>query len=138
MNENEKYSAEEIWDMDAGTWTLGNDDLRGLIAVALSQIPSDVVDDVYKQCIFHSLSEEAKGEILSPKIIYNSYFINIHSKVLYGNQEKAIEVLLHEVAHYHLGHRHFLEEFSSNPEEYDIQEKEADELVKRWLSQRSD
>ena len=138
MNENEKYSAEEIWDMDAGTWTLGNDDLRSLIAVALSQIPSDIVDDVYKNCKFHSLSEDAKGEILSPKIISNYYFINIHSKVLYGNQEEAVEVLLHEVAHYHLGHRHFLEEFSLNPEEYDIQEKEADELVKRWLSQRSD
>ena len=138
MTENEKYSAEEIWDMDAGTWTIGNDDLRSLVAVALSKVPSEIVDDVYEKCIFHSLSEEAKGEILSPKIISNSYFINIHSKVLYGNQKEAVEVLLHEVAHYHLGHRHFLEEFSSNPEEYDIQEKEADELVKRWLSQRSD
>ena len=137
MKENSRYSAEEIWEMDTGPWTLGNDDLMRLVAVALSQIPSDIVDNVYENCKFHSLSEDAKGEILSPKIISNSYFINIHSKVLYGNQEEAVEVLLHEVAHYHLGgHRHFLEEF--NPEEYEIQEKEADELVKRWLSQRSD
>ena len=138
MKEISRYSAEEILDMDAGTWTLGNDDLMRLVAVALSQIPSDIVDNVYENCKFHSLSEDAKGEILSPKIISNSYFINIHSKVLYGNQEEAVEVLLHEVAHYHLGHRHFPEEVSLNPEEYDIQEKEADELVKRWLSKRSD
>ena len=47
MVEDEKYSPEEIWQMDAETWTMGNDELRRLIAMALSKVPSSIVDKVY-------------------------------------------------------------------------------------------
>lgn len=129
----DKYSPEEIWEMDADTWTIGNDELRHLVSISLSKIPAAVVDKVRKGCLFNSLSEEAGGEILSPDIIKNHYLINIHSIILNGEREKAIRVILHEVAHYYLKQQHLLADLKLTSEQYEMQEKEADKLVEFWL-----
>ena len=47
-----KYKFEEISEEDGGMLTLGNDELRLLIAKSLSTVPKKVADSVLTSCVF--------------------------------------------------------------------------------------
>jgi hypothetical protein len=134
--ENKKYyTYKEIQTMDATTWTLGNDDLRKEISHALSKIPMGIVDDLNENCYFLVESEVGKASCFPVGFFDNKAIIVISDVYFCSADDKALEyTILHEVAHHALKHKNPWQHGLST-EEYDKQEKEADEQVEKWLNE---
>jgi hypothetical protein len=134
--ENKKYyTPDEVHYMDAGIWTLGNDDLRNKISVALSKIPTDIVDDLCDNCYFLIESEVGKASYFPVGFFDNKAVIIISDIYFKSADDNALEhTIMHEVAHHALKHKNPWQHGLSK-EEYDKQEKEANEQVEKWLNE---
>ena len=129
----ERYTVEEIWDMDGGMSTAGNDRLRHSVACALSKVPKTIVDYVFERCIFLMPIYEERGCFVPKKVIRDKSIIMLSERL----DEKEMErTILHEVAHSYLGHRSVLLCDLSEREGRE-QEKEADGKVDEWLRSRT-
>ncbi len=54
----DRYTFDDIWYMDGGVLTCGNNELRALVSRALSRVPKDVVDRVMEDVIIASGNEK--------------------------------------------------------------------------------
>jgi len=136
----DRYTFDEIWYMDGGVLTCGDDDLRVLVAKALSRIPRDVVDRVIDDVLFipgHK-SFIINKEFLRRQLMKDDGDVRAII-VISGDaiRKRDIRDVLHEVAHYWLGHAddsRIFDAFSViSVEEVIRQEEEADELVEKWM-----
>ena len=98
----ENYTIEEIWDMDAGRVTCGDDDLRRLVSMALAKVPMTVADRIMEECIFIMPITAEKAAYLPEDQIRGKCLIACPESML-EEHEEAIKTLLHEVAHHYLG-----------------------------------
>jgi hypothetical protein len=134
MGNKKYYTPEEVHYLDAGIWTLGNDNLLNRICVALSKIPIDIVNDLYDHCYFLMSSEAAKALYFPPGFFDNKAIISFSDAYFKSADKKDFEhTIIHEVAHHALKHKNPWEHDSSE-EEFNKQEKEANEQVEKWLN----
>lgn len=131
MNAKRTHSIEEIWEMDGGITTLNNDHLRLLLSEALSKTSMAVAEKAMEECIFLMVTATERGSYFpqnSP--IKGKTLIAFPESILEEEREEAIRTVLHEVAHHYHSHQWGL---NLSVEEYDRQEKEANDTVKEWL-----
>jgi len=125
----------EIFDADTGMATLGHEELRDLLAKLLTKVPAAVVHDAYKNCIYLMPAPERKGVFIPNRVIEGKHIIMFPHALLSWPEEEQINVVLHETAHYVLGHKSPLED----PDlDYERQEEEAWAVVNRWLKDWSE
>lgn len=130
----QRYSPEEVWEADGGILTLGEDELRALVSVALSKIPKRVADKVFKGCIFVMAKYEwGPGTYIPRQLLEGKCVIALSEKLMDEDRTSAIRTVLHEVAHFYLQHMPpGLMTESGNGCDCQ-QEREAETQVDEWL-----
>ena len=117
--------------------TCDDEGLRALVAKALSRVPKDVADHVIGDVLFipGNKSFIISKEFLKRVLIKDDGDVRAII-VIGGNaiERGDIREVLHEVAHYWLGHADYGSLFIE-PKEDKRQEEEADELVEKWMKE---
>ncbi len=132
------YTPEQVWEADGGILTLGENELRELVSVALSKVPRRVADRVFTGCIFVMAKFEwGAGTYIPRELLEGKCVIALSEKLMDEDRESAIRTILHEVAHFYL--RHVPPGLAAGPgEACDCrQEREAEAQVDRWLKKPS-
>ena len=124
-----KYSPEEVHYLDGGLFTLGTDELRVMVSWAFSRIPTEVVDRVMDECLMAMTLAKEQGAYIPKELFKGKPLILFSEVLLEKDQEEAQRIILHETAHFVLGHRSPV----SGDVDYDAQEREAWALVDQWL-----
>lgn len=102
---NTRYTPEEIWEADGGMMTLGEDELRALVSVALSKVPKKVADKVFKGCVFVMAKYEwGRGTYIPKVLLKNKCVIALSERLMDEDRASAERTVLHEVAHFYLDH----------------------------------
>lgn len=99
---------------------------------ALAHCPKEVVNYVAKKCEFISCNRTGTPFAAFLKDFIElgvDYFIFLPCNMLQINENKRKEFILHEVAHTYLRH---------NGRNIKQEDNEADELVKKWLSENAE
>lgn len=128
------YTPEEVWEADGGILTLGENELRELVSVALSKVPKSVTDKVLKGCIFVMAKFEwGAGTYIPRELLEGKCVIALSERLMDEDRRSAIRTILHEVAHFHL--HHMPPGLVAGPGEgCDCrQEQEAEAKVEQWL-----
>ncbi len=100
-----RYTPDEVWEADGGILTLGEDELRGLVSVALSRVPKRVADKVFKGCIFVMAKYEwGPGTYIPKELLKGKCVIALSEKLMDEDRRSATRTVLHEVAHFYLQH----------------------------------
>ena len=128
------YTPEEVWEADAGILTLGEDELRALVSVALSKVPKRAADKVFKNCIFVMAKFEwGAGTYIPKELLEGKCVIALSERLMDEDRKSAIRTVLHEVAHFYLQHMP-PGLLSESGEGCDCrQEQEAEAQVEEWL-----
>jgi hypothetical protein len=128
------YTPEEVWEADGGILTLGEDELRGLVSVALSKVPKRVANKVFKGCIFVMAKFEwGAGTYIPKELLEGKCVIALSERLMDEDRKSAVRTVLHEVAHFYLGHMP-PGLMAGSGEGCDCrQEKEAEAKVDEWL-----
>lgn len=128
------YTPEEVWEADGGILTLGEAELRGLVALALSRVPRRVADRVFEGCIFVMAKFEwGAGTYVPEQLLRGKCVIALSEKLMDEDQKSAVRTILHEVAHFYLRHvpPGLME---GTGEGCDCrQEQEAEAQIEEWL-----
>jgi hypothetical protein len=129
-----RYTAEEVWQADGGIMTLGEDELRALVSVALSKVPRRVADKVFKGCIFVMAKYEwGRGTYIPKELLRNKCVIALSERLMDEERPHAERTILHEVAHFYLSHMPpGLVPACSEDHESRLEE-EADRKAEEWL-----
>ena len=127
-----KYTFEEIWYNDCGCYTMSNEQLRDLVALALSKVPKEIADRVFEECLFLMLTPGEMGLFLSKKLRQGCDVIVLSEKLLEKDEKDKALIILHEVGHFYLNHNRQL--FDGLSEEEDRkQEEAADRWARQWI-----
>jgi hypothetical protein len=135
---NKYYDAETIYDMQGAFFTMSDDRLRHVIAEVFTRIPADVVDQVIDDCLY-LIQDPEEGGTYFPNTILKNKHICMFAYPLFDEPKKGkVFTILHETAHYYLKHKSPFEfdnptDPNSCGKQYNKQEKEADDLVDKWL-----
>ena len=126
---------EELWILDGG-WVTNDDEwLRGRIAQALSKIPAEDAKLTYDKCLFLMPRERERGSYIPNKFVRDKNLVLFPEALTGEPKARAERTILHEVAHFLLGHKMPLLEGLSLDEGMK-QEREAEMLVKRWTKRK--
>lgn len=129
-----RYTPEEVWQADGGILTLGEDELRELVSIALSRVPKAVADRVFKGCIFVMAKFEwGAGTYIPKQLLRGKCVIALSEKLMDEDRESAVRTILHEVAHFYLKHMPSGLVPGSSEDCECRQEEEADLAVDEWL-----
>lgn len=129
-----RYTLEEMWYDDAGILTLDNEELRGLVALALTRVPKRVADRIHEKCLFLMVEDDCY--YLPAKQIRGKSLICVSKSYIDKlDPEGVLRTILHEVAHFHYKHDYFDPEMTL--EKSDQCEAAADRLVEIWLADSS-
>ena len=100
-----RYTPEEVWQADCGIMTLGEDELRDLVSIALSKVPRRVADRVFEGCLFVMAKYEwGRGTFIPKMLLKNKCVIALSERLMDEDRSSAERTILHEVAHFYLGH----------------------------------
>jgi hypothetical protein len=109
---------------------LGDQGMWEKLTDILYAVPRNILDDVLRNCVFLMLNEkEFPGAFIHKKLIEGKSgiaFCNLDSQ----DRDKQGRIILHEIAHYVLGH---INERLSDEEYHKINE-EAESLRVKWES----
>lgn len=124
------YSPFQI-DYDADVYvTQGDDRLTGLLAEALSRVPGHIVDRALEGCRYLMVTPENGGVYLPANTLGGRSLVLLPHTMFDDEVENQIKTVLHETAHFICGHKSPLYDLDLD---YDAQEREANELVEKWL-----
>jgi len=130
------YTPEEIDYENAGKFTPNADEgfFRENVAFALSKIPIKTVNKIMKKSIILSGKSKGSGEYFPAKLVRKLFK---RKDLIILNQESINfeYAILHECAHCYLNHTHGYIAENWTEEIRLRQEKEADDLVKKWLQE---
>lgn len=128
-----RYTPEEVDYMFAGFNSV-SEEFRVILAKAISKLPRNIVEWATEKLLFVSSSQEYWAFSLSKKEWkHKRGFIFLSTYLKNESEEKQTFSVAHEIAHQKLRHKSPI--FSNlTHEETQRQEKEADELAKKWLS----
>jgi hypothetical protein len=111
------------------------------ICYVLSKVPMEIVEKIIdKKCLILVPTMAEGGFFISKKRLKGKDLILLPEK-LFGKSDKIIEdVILHEIAHYKLGHQGIPEDFEFSLGDIekirDNEEKEAKALVEEWIGSK--
>jgi len=129
----QRYTVDENIYASNDIATFDNERLQALVARALTGVPAAIVDKVYARCRFlvvdHSQSVCIPANYLKGK----SLIALSDSHFKRGKRERILFTILHEVAHFHLGHDYGKP--GTTLESVDRNEREASKLARVWLRQ---
>lgn len=129
------YTPREVWEADGGILTLGEHELRGLVSLALSQVPKEVADRVFGGCIFIMAKFEwGAGTYVPKELLQGKCVIALSEKLMDEKRRIAIRTILHEVAHFYLQHVPSGLAADSHPGSDCALEEEAEAQVDEWLA----
>lgn len=141
---NRKYTKEEVKEIFQSYIEQGDmyitEHEYDILCEAISSIPKEIVDKIKKEVYFVVLSREKDNKewpacytnLESKSLKYKKGIIFYSPLIFFPKDEEIlypIYPILHEIAHHELNHRD-----TENLEERIKQEKEAKELVLKWLS----
>lgn len=124
------FTFEDVYHIDRGSASLGNEDLRNLLARILTIVPKEIVDAVYEDCLFLLINPSAKGSFFPKRLIERKHLIIFPEDLLDWSFEEQLDKVLDAVAHYILNHKSGLE---LDNDDLEKQEQEAEALRNRWL-----
>jgi len=124
-----RYTTDKIHYMDAGIFTLGNDELRAIVSLAFAQVPSAVVDQVMDECLIVMPLTREGGSYIPKNLLAGKALILFPETLLREQREVVNRTILHEIAHHILGHRSRI----TDEIDYDAQERAAWAVVDQWL-----
>jgi hypothetical protein len=131
MNQEEKYySAQEIYEKDAGAISLVNEELQKLMSRALTRAPAHVVDAVFNNCLCAMPDPEKWTSFIPNRAIRGRHILLFPHTLKDSSEDEQARFILHAVAHYILHHWSPVERRSVD---YDTQELEAEDLADTWL-----
>ena len=105
INQEEKYySANEIYEKDAGEVSLDNDELRKLMSRALTRAPAHVVDAVYNHCLCAMPDPERWTAFIPNRAIKDKHILLFPHTLNGCSEDEQALYVLHTVAHYILHH----------------------------------
>jgi len=131
-----RYTPEEVWRADGGILTLGEDELRALVSLALSRVPQRVTDRVLKGCLFVMAKYEwGRATFIPKELLRNKCVIALSEKLLDEDSDSAQHTVLHEVAHFYLGHMPSGLVSGCSDDHESRLEEEADLLAEQWLQE---
>ena len=122
--------------MDGGVFTLGNFELRKIIAQLLTCVPADVVDYLIKHCLVITTWQSFDGQYFPSKLIRGKDVILLSEYSLDGDANQRDKTILHEFAHCWLKHASSVLVEGMTGEEILKQEEEANELVHKWSKKK--
>ena len=137
----EKYSIQEIWEMFGGM-PVGprthrvSDEIRKILVKTFRRTPKKIVDWANDKLIFITSCEDHYAFALLKATSWGGRkgFVFISDYLLDLTEEEQILAVAHEVAHMKLRHKSPI--FNDlTQKETERQEKEANELAQKWLSQ---
>ena len=144
------YSYDEIHHMDGGVFTLGNSELRKILAQLLTCVPADVVDYLVKHCLVITTWQSFDGQYFPRELVRGKDIILLSEYTLNLGENERDKTILHELAHCWLKHssRVLVEDMvevmtveealkrEKEGRELLKREEEADELVHKWSKQK--
>jgi hypothetical protein len=101
----DRYTFETVWGMDGGAVSRGNDSLRALMARAFSTIPMDAVDLIMESCLILCPENINSGEYIPASLLKDKSVVLLNPEIWDLSDEEQIRILLHETAHFLLGHK---------------------------------
>jgi hypothetical protein len=128
------YKTDEIHYMDAGIVTAGDDRLRNLLAYALTEVPKDIVDQAFDECLFFTVDPETQGEFVPKSFIGPKSVILLPPDIFDRTYREQSEAILYQLAHFALNHKMGIDV------SYHVmkrQEAEAKALVRQWLKEHA-
>jgi hypothetical protein len=120
-----EYSKEELYESLINRAAEVSPKLFELIAEAMRFIPPDIQDSVLYNITFRTPNTYTEKEYILPGGI-----ICLEEDL--PSKKSAIETVLHEIAHFYLGHN--ITDINVN--NWMLREEEADTLVKKWTKSR--
>ncbi len=93
-------------------------------------MPTDVVDRAFERCRYLMVVPQEGGCYIPASALSGRDLVILPHSFLDESEEEQIRVILHETAHFIRQHKSPLYEFDLD---YDAQEREANELVQKWL-----
>lgn len=112
-------------------WTVNKHKLLNHISWALSQVRKDIVDGIFENCVLLITEKSEKGTYYPKNTFIDKNLICFSDSYIESASDPEIEhTVLHEFAHYYLGHQ-----IPEEKEEKAKQESEAEEQVKEWLEE---
>lgn len=112
-----------------------------IILKAMNLLPDKVEEFLLKNPIMFSTEFKdfrANAMCITHETFKNEKVIIYLQHHIWDYEEKRIiEIILHEIAHIYLGHKVGNMSYFENKERYEKQEKEAEELVKKWLTEKN-
>src|SRR5579871_6120997 len=105
------------------------------LSKALMAVPSQVVDSVFSKYVFLIPYPEFSAYHIGHADLAGKDLILFPEGLLTGPEQQQIKLILRETAHCFLEHKSRFEDPSLD---HSRQEKEADELVRKWLQDRAE
>lgn len=105
------------------------------LSKALMSVPCEVVDAVFAKYVFLIPYPEFSAYHVRHAQIGGKDLILFPEGLLTGPEQQQIKLILRETAHCYLEHKSRLEDPSLD---HGRQEKEADELVRKWVQERAE
>jgi hypothetical protein len=127
-----KYTVEQVDYAFGSTNNQVSDDFRVALDTALSELTGEIVDWVTSNILFVS-SEDLAFFLNRKELMHVKGLVFLSEKLKDKSKDRQVFCIAHEVAHAKLGHRSAIGWTSK--EEYEQQEKEADNLARKWLRQ---
>jgi hypothetical protein len=132
QDQHSRYTFRQTWKADGGLLTMCNDQLRYVIATVLAKVPKDVADRTYEGCMFCMPEPDDRGILIPEKLLRHKCLIVFPESLLDEDEAVAEHVVLHEIAHFYLGHNSQIDAGVTD-EQMDRQEDEADRTADMWL-----
>jgi hypothetical protein len=129
----ERYTFDQAWEVQGGRFTLDDEFLRREASHILSKVPKEVADRVVRECLLLGTGGGENAFHIPSRLIEGMDLIVV-SPLLFEKDRAHIEfVILHEIAHFWLGHDPDPGLEVVDEGYYANQEEAADALVREWL-----
>jgi hypothetical protein len=129
---------DEVFDLCGGIHLQAHDRPLYAIVTALTKIPSEVVKGLSAQCYLVVPSLQEMGSFTHQSVIGNRHLIAFPESLFELPVAEVEQTVLHEIAHFWLGHKPYLQASGGATKAAERQEREANELAATWLSLSSD
>ena len=127
-------SLDEVFDRCGGVHLEAHDRALYAIVTVFAKIPAEIVRALAEKCYIIVPSMQEKGSFTDRSVIGERHVIAFPEALFDLPVAEVEQTVLHEVAHFWLGHKPCLGSEGATVAASDQQEKQADEQAARWLN----
>jgi hypothetical protein len=127
-------SLDEVFDCCGGIHLQAHDRALYAIVTTLTKVPAEVVRALADRCYIIVPSMQEKGSFTDQSVIGERHVIAFPEALFDLPVDEVEKTVLHEVAHFWLGHKPYSGSAGHSMEDLDRQEKDADQQAMQWLS----